>query len=208
MGQEIGGREFSEEDFARFRSRLAQETRSLRETFAAGQCSNAGPFIGLELEVWLIDHNFFPAPHNQSFLERLADPSVVAELSQFNIEINAPVEQIEGRGLQRMHEHLSETMRRCATNAHEDVDTVVAIGTLPTLRQQDLQNSTCDELWGGGGAGVACSRLRTQKAPCPARAIFSPAFRMSCSRRRQLPSSFICKWRRHSFRAFTTRRSS
>ena len=138
MGREIRGREFSEEDFARFGNRLAQETESLRETFAAGQCSNAGPFIGLELEVWLIDHNFFPAPHNQSFLERLADPSVVAELSQFNIEINAPVERIEGRSIQRMHAHLSETMRRCATNAHEDVDTVVAIGTLPTLRQQDL----------------------------------------------------------------------
>lgn len=138
MGQEIRGRAFSEEDFARFRDRLALETRSLRENFSAGHCSNAGPFIGLELEVWLIDRNFFPAPHNQSFLERLADPSVVAELSQFNIEINAPVERIEGRGLQRMHEHLSETMRRCASNAHEDVDTVIAIGTLPTLRQQDL----------------------------------------------------------------------
>ena len=138
MGREIGGREFSEDDFVRFRNRLAQETESLRETFAAGQCSNAGPFIGLELEVWLIDHNFFPAPHNQSFLERLADPSVVAELSQFNIEINAPVEQIAGRCFQRMHAHLSETMRRCATNAHDDVDTVIAIGILPTLRQQDL----------------------------------------------------------------------
>ena len=138
MGQEIRGRGFSEEDFARFHDRLTHETRSLRETFAAGQFSNAGPFIGLELEVWLIDHNFFPAPHNQSFLERLADPSVVAELSQFNIEVNAPVERIEGRGLQRMHAHLSGTMRRCAENAHKDVDTVIAIGTLPTLRQQDL----------------------------------------------------------------------
>jgi gamma-glutamyl:cysteine ligase YbdK (ATP-grasp superfamily) len=138
MGQEIAGREFSEADFARFRNRLAKETQLLRDVFASGHCSSAGPFIGLELEVWLIDHNFFPAPHNQSFLERLADPSVVAELSQFNIEINAPVEQVEGRGLQRMHAHLSETMRRCAANAHDDVDTVIAIGTLPTLRQQDL----------------------------------------------------------------------
>ena len=138
MGQEIRGRWFSEEDFARFQHRLAQETRLFRETFAAGQCSRAGPFIGLELEVWLIDHNYFPAPHNQSFLERLADPSVVAELSQFNIEINAPVERLDGRGLQHMHAHLSGTMRRCAENAHEDVDTVIAIGTLPTLRQQDL----------------------------------------------------------------------
>ena len=99
MGQAIGGRDFSEEDFARFRNRLTQETRTLRQAFNAGQCSNAGPFIGLELEVWLIDHNFFPAPHNQSFLERLADPCVVAELSQFNIEINAPVERIDGRSL-------------------------------------------------------------------------------------------------------------
>ena len=138
MGQEIRGREFSAEDFTRFRTRLKQETNSLRHAFATGECSNAGPYIGLELEVWLIDHNFFPAPHNQSFLERLADPCVVAELSQFNIEINAPVEQIEGRCFHRMHEHLSETIRRCAANAHDDVDTVIAIGTLPTLRQQDL----------------------------------------------------------------------
>jgi len=138
MGQEIGAREFSEQDFTRFRNRLALETQSLRQAFIAGRCSNADAFIGLELEVWLIDHNFFPAPHNQSFLERLRDPSVVAELSQFNIEINAPVERIEGRGLQRMHARLSETMRRCANNAHDDVDTVIAIGTLPTLRQQDL----------------------------------------------------------------------
>jgi gamma-glutamyl:cysteine ligase YbdK (ATP-grasp superfamily) len=138
MGQEIRGHGFSDEHFARFRRRLAQETESLRESFATGRCSSAGPFIGVELEVWLIDHNFFPAPHNQSFLERLCDPTVVPELSQFNIEINAPVEQIQGRGLQRMHQHLSETMRRCASNAHDDVDTVIAIGTLPTLRQQDL----------------------------------------------------------------------
>ena len=184
MGQEIRGREFSDEDFLRFQSRLAQETRSLRETFAAGQCSNAGPFIGLELEVWLIDHNFFPAPHNQSFLERLADPSVVAELSQFNIEINAPVEQIEGRAFQRMHEHLSETMRRCATNAHEDVDTVIAIGTLPTLRQQDLSleamtpshrylRSTAKRCGFRGGMPLNIDII----APCPARAISSPAFK-------------------------------
>ena len=138
MGQEIRPHGFSEDAFCRFQKRLEIETQSLRQSFHAGRCSNSGPLIGAELEVWLIDHNFFPAPHNQSFLERLGDPSVVAELSRFNIEINAPVERIEGSGLRRMHAHLSTTMRRCASNAHEDVDTVIAIGTLPTLRQQDL----------------------------------------------------------------------
>ncbi|MEL6878385.1 MAG: hypothetical protein AAGL68_09850 [Pseudomonadota bacterium] len=138
MGQEIGAEGFTDEDFARFRSQIAAETDLLRTTFANGGLSQAGPFIGLELEAWLIDHNFFPAPHNQSFLERLGDDSVVAELSKFNIEINAPVCTIADRGLEAMHQHLSATMRRCAANAHDDVDTVMAIGTLPTLREEDL----------------------------------------------------------------------
>ena len=110
----------------------------LREIQSNGGLSDEGPVIGLELEAWLIDHNFFPAPHNQSFLERLDGDTVVAELSRFNIEINTPVETISGEGLGRMHAHLSETMRRCASNAHEDVDTIIAIGTLPTLREEDL----------------------------------------------------------------------
>ena len=91
-----------------------------------------------DVEAWLIDHNYFPAPNNQSFLERLESESVVAELSRFNIEINTPIEEIAGEGLARMHAHLSETLRSCARNAHEDVDTVIAIGTLPTLREEDL----------------------------------------------------------------------
>lgn len=138
LGQEIGADGFTPEDFANFRERLSQETELLRATFADGALSQAGPFIGVELEAWLIDHNYYPAPHNQSFLKRLGDPSVVAELSLFNIEVNAPVCKIDGRGLEAMHEHLSATMRKCAANAHEDVDTVVAIGTLPTLREEDL----------------------------------------------------------------------
>jgi len=138
MGQEIGADGFTETDFADFTARLARETQLLRKLHDDGGLSSAGPCIGLELEAWLIDHNFFPAPHNQSFLKRLGDESVVAELSRFNIEINTPVERIEGEGLARMHADLSATMRRCATNAHDDVDTVIAIGTLPTLREEDM----------------------------------------------------------------------
>lgn len=138
LGQEIGSEGFTSADFAAFREQLARETELLRDTFARGELSQDGPVIGLELEAWLVDRNFFPAPHNQSFLARLGDPSVVAELSLFNIEVNAPVCAIAGRGLERMHQHLSTTIRRCSTNAHEDVDAVIAIGTLPTLREEDL----------------------------------------------------------------------
>lgn len=138
MGEEIAKDQFSAEDFAAFKDRLTSETALLRQLEANGDFSDVGPVIGLELEAWLIDHNFFPAPHNQSFLERLSGEQIVAELSRFNIEINTPIEEIAGEGLGRMHANLSKTMRLCANNAHDDVDTVIAIGTLPTLREEDL----------------------------------------------------------------------
>ena len=138
MGEEISKDRFDEEDFAEFGERLARETALLRRLQENDEFSDIGPVIGLELEAWLIDRNFFPSPNNQSFLERFKGDSVVAELSRFNIEINTPVQTIAGDGLGQMHAHLSETMRRCASNAHDDVDTVVAIGTLPTLRESDM----------------------------------------------------------------------
>lgn len=138
MGEEIGSDHFTQDDFREFGERLARETALIRNLQDEGGLSDVGPVIGLELEAWLIDHNFFPAPHNQSFLARLGSDMVVAELSRFNIEINTPVEEIAGEGLARMHASVSETMRQCAANAHDDVDTVIAIGTLPTLRRSDM----------------------------------------------------------------------
>ena len=96
--------------------------------------------IGFELEAWLIDRHCFPAPHNQSFLTRLADHLVVAELSRFNIEINGTPQPLAGDGLRLMEQQADATFRRCVANAHDDVDTVVAIGTLPTLRDSDLSS--------------------------------------------------------------------
>ncbi len=63
---------------------------------------------------------------------------MVAELSRFNIEINGTPQPLAGDGLRLMEQQADATFRRCVANAHDDVDTVVAIGTLPTLRDSDL----------------------------------------------------------------------
>ncbi|MDE8651541.1 hypothetical protein [Novosphingobium album (ex Liu et al. 2023)] len=138
MGQDIETAGFREADFAAFRQRLELETRSLGQGFAEGRLSREGPRIGFELEAWLIDRNCFPAPHNQSFLARLRDPMVVSELSRFNIELNGPPQMLAGDGLLRLERGLAASWRRCIGTAHDDVDTVIAIGTLPTLRESDL----------------------------------------------------------------------
>ena len=138
MGQEISSTGFTHADFAAFSARLEEETRHLRACHAGGGCSSNGPVVGIELEAWLIDHSGFPAPHNQDFLKRLKDPFVVAELARFNIELNAPPSPLAGDGLLQMETQLRASWERCDTTAHEDVDTMVAIGILPSLRESDL----------------------------------------------------------------------
>ncbi|MCB2061015.1 MAG: glutamate-cysteine ligase family protein [Novosphingobium sp.] len=138
MGQEINSVGFTDADFTAFRDRLEQETANLRERYASGLLSGAGPCVGFEVEAWLVDRNCFPAPHNQGFLTRLNDPLVVAELSRFNIELNGEPQSLAGEGLARLESDLNGVLKRCVSNAHEDVDTVIVIGTLPTLRESDL----------------------------------------------------------------------
>lgn len=138
MGQEIGATGFSEADFSAFAERLALETAHLRSIHSGGGLSCKGPIIGLELEAWLIDRGASPAPHNQSFLARLGDPDVCAELSRFNIELNAPHQPLAGEGLLNLERHIRTSWERCDACAHEDVDTMIAIGILPTLRESDL----------------------------------------------------------------------
>jgi hypothetical protein len=138
MGQEIATSRFSADDFARFRACLADETRLARDTFAHGGFAAGGRVAGFELEAWLLDRNFFPSPCNQSFLARIADPLVVAELSRFNIELGGTPQPLHGRALSLLEDELSATWAKCLRVAHEDEATVVAIGTLPTLRESDL----------------------------------------------------------------------
>ena len=142
MGQEIGSVEFGSADFDRFGLRLEAETDRLRDMWRNRALSSSGPVIGFELEAWLVDRNFFPAPDNQSFLARLADPLVVAELSRFNIELNGTPRPLGGEGLGLIEREMAQTWQRCLAAAHGDVDTAIAIGTLPTLREADLSSAS------------------------------------------------------------------
>lgn len=138
MGQDIGDTRFGDEERLRFAQRLADETQRARSAYAAGEFSRTGRVAGFELEAWLVDRNFYPVPCNQSFLARMADPLVVAELSRFNIELNGTPQPLHGRGLSTLETELATTWQRCMSTAHADEATVIAIGTLPTLREADL----------------------------------------------------------------------
>jgi hypothetical protein len=142
MGQEIAQTRFHPADHERFALCLAQETELARQMFADGRFAERGRHVGFELEAWLLDRHLSPVPCNQAFLARMADPLVVAELSRFNFELNGQPQALQGQGLRRLEAELAETWARCVRTAHDEAATAVAIGTLPTLHEADLNLST------------------------------------------------------------------
>ena len=138
MGQEISRSQFTPQDFQRFQTRLRQETAQLTDWFATGRFTPTSGIGGFEIEAWLVDRQGQPAPLNEAFLERLADPLVVPELSVFNIELNTPPLPLHGTALRRMHANLDNLWQRCQRVAAGLDATVMLIGIPPTLRIQEL----------------------------------------------------------------------
>jgi hypothetical protein len=138
MGQEINQIRFSPEDFRAFEATLAEESDLLRRELAAGRFAATGYVGGFELESWLVDHNYFPAPINEAYLARLNDPLVVPELSKFNVELNGTPQPLLGQALSRMEAELTRTWQRCLDVAHELDASLVMIGILPTIHQSQL----------------------------------------------------------------------
>ncbi|MFO1435646.1 MAG: glutamate-cysteine ligase family protein [Gammaproteobacteria bacterium] len=138
MGQEIRRVEFSHSDFAEYLRRLAAETREVLSLFDhAGKIDERYVF-GFELEAWIVDHNYYPAPHNEEYLNRLSHPLVVPELSRFNVELNATPSLIADNALSRMQAELTSTWQDCQRVCHDMGDALVLIGILPTIRNSDL----------------------------------------------------------------------
>jgi hypothetical protein len=134
MGQEIQAAHFGHSDFARFSGLLNRETALLHEWFESRHFSRRKAIGGLELEGWLISPDGLPQPANEAFLERAADPNVVAELSKFNFELNVAPQALEGNGLRLFEDDLAGTWGKCRGIAESLGLDILSIGILPTLR--------------------------------------------------------------------------
>ncbi|MEZ5996916.1 MAG: glutamate-cysteine ligase family protein [Hyphomonadaceae bacterium] len=140
LGQEITQSAFSAADHGEFRARLRHETATLKRWFEERAFQQASrPTTGLELEAWLVDRDCLPAPNNAAFIAAVGDPNVVLELSKFNFELNADPQLMDAGFLERTHDALERTWRRCEEVARSMKLGVVATGILPTVRDQMLQ---------------------------------------------------------------------
>lgn len=146
MGQEIRDTNFSQSVREEFRARLRRETATLKGWFEqkAFDCDSAFT-VGLELEGWLIDENHLPTPRNVEFFSTANDPDIVPELSKFNFEINAPPQRLDGDCFSLTHKDIETRWNKCRRAADMLNIKPVAIGIMPTVRDEMLQPSWMSE---------------------------------------------------------------
>ena len=140
MGQEIESSHFRQKDFQRFQSHLRDETRLLAEWFEQGVFSDTDKIGGFELEVWLVDQSGQPKAINDAYL-KLTEANhlpVVAELAQFNVELNSEPRALHGDVFSRMQAELQNTWRQCSSLAQQLDTSLMMIGILPTVQEHQL----------------------------------------------------------------------
>lgn len=146
MGSEITTSAFSENDFRRFQQHLKKETLQLMEWFSTEQFEKHRMMCGIELEGWLIDEQFNPAPRNKEFLGRVDSPLVVAELSKYNFEINTPPHPLDRNLPQFLRDQLGNVWNVCSSHAHAMGCRTLMTGILPTLENSMLTLQNMSEL--------------------------------------------------------------
>ena len=138
MGQEVPSSRFNKQDFKTFEGLLRQETEQLQQWFRDQAFAGGELTAGFEMEAWLIDADYRPAPRNDDFFSRCQSPMIVPELAKFNIEYNVEPQALHGSALSMLRREINNTTTLCHDIARQmDID-VVMMGILPTLSESDL----------------------------------------------------------------------
>jgi len=146
MGEEIKHSHFIEDDFVRFETSLANETKYLAELFAQDQFADEHPVSGFEIESWLLDQQYHPAPLNEAFLKAFNNPLASPELANFNVEINTVPRSLTGHVFSTMHQSLNDTWTHCKNTAADLDAMIIMCGILPTIQNDDLNLSNMSKM--------------------------------------------------------------
>lgn len=130
--------ELEGESRRRFTQALLTDLRALERMLGSGMFEVGEPRIGAEQELFLVDHEYHPAPGALKVLEAMGDPHVTTELGLFNLELNADPQPLRGHGLATMEAQLSSLLERMRGVCAQFDLIPVLIGILPTIRKNDL----------------------------------------------------------------------
>ncbi|MBE9516493.1 MAG: glutamate--cysteine ligase [Proteobacteria bacterium] len=165
MGQEITHSHFHKHDFTDFELRLKRETELLAQYFREEYFRETHPVAGFELEAWLTDREGQAIPENRRFLDAVHSDLVTPELASFNVELNGAPLPLSGAVFSDMQNELECTWARCQQVAWQELDgSLLAIGILPTVREQELVLDNMSKMTRYRALNEAIRRMR-QGAP-------------------------------------------
>ncbi|MFK5984472.1 MAG: glutamate--cysteine ligase [Pseudomonadota bacterium] len=144
MGQNIYHQHFSAKDFLLHKQKISTEFSHLENWFKKQPLENQQQIptqvlkAGFELEVYLVDNNHLPCAENKQFLQQLQHPSVIAELANFNVEINSSVREVKNNIFSDFEKELKHIWALCQKTASRKNQSVCMTGILPSLEKKHL----------------------------------------------------------------------
>jgi gamma-glutamyl:cysteine ligase YbdK (ATP-grasp superfamily) len=138
MGEAIYKDEFSPAEFREFSIRLESQLQVLREVVTRDTFNRWEPTIGAELEVYLVDDQFQPAPVNEQLLDLAAHPQLTEELNRYNLEFNLSPVAAVGSPFGEIEQELRGFLDNLQMHARSIGAQVIPIGIVPTLKDEHL----------------------------------------------------------------------
>ena len=138
MGIDVARVDFSAQDFDRFSEALQRELQLMRELFARPDFGRGASSLGAELELHLVGPDMRPAPKNELVVESSEDERATLELNRYNLEFNANPGPLAGTPFASMRNEFEEGLATLRRAAAEHDCRIAMVGTLPTLRAEDL----------------------------------------------------------------------
>lgn len=160
MGISIDRSTFTDEEYVlagtRLRDNLHALTRLLdRPGFGIGE-----PTIGAEVELCIVDRDAQALPLNREILAESMDPQLQLELDRFNLEFNLSPVATAGTPFGNMQAELDPALTALDSLAATHGGRMIAIGILPTLTMQQLQESAMTDLPRYHALSDAIKRMR------------------------------------------------
>ena len=141
MGRDIQPIKISGEDRRKYRDKVRRSldvfARMLRQRLFEDNPS----MVGQEIELNLVDAAGRPSMRNADVLKAIADPAWATEVGQFNLEINVPPRKLVGDMFDGLEAEVRADLNAADAKARTAGSRLVMIGILPTLAEQDVDES-------------------------------------------------------------------
>lgn len=140
MGRNVVKHYYTADDYLNFNRKIHDQLDTLKQVIAKPNFGNEEIHIGAELEIYLIDDQYQASPVNLELLSILNDEQFQAELNKYNIELNLSPVKAAGKPFSQLAQELLTKYVQLNAAAAKLSTRPVAIGILPTLKEQHLSN--------------------------------------------------------------------